>query len=53
MTRWFARTWFRIRMLRFRRAPVNPRASDGRFLSRKHWRLVQMGRDDLVERLQR
>jgi hypothetical protein len=42
MTRFLHRLIFRLRMLRFRRAPVNPRGPDGRFVSRRDWRLSKM-----------
>lgn len=42
MTRWLSRTWFRIRMMRFRRAPKNLRHASGQFRSLREWRLEQM-----------
>lgn len=37
-----ARLIFRLRMWRFPKAPANPRAPDGRFMSRRDWRLDRM-----------
>lgn len=37
-----ARLIFRLRMLRFPKAPTNPRAPDGKFISRRDWRLDRM-----------
>ncbi|MGN7930283.1 hypothetical protein [Sphingopyxis sp. 22461] len=37
-----ARLIFRLRMLRFPKAPTHPRAPDGRFVSRHEWRLAKM-----------
>ena len=42
MKRFLSRWAFRLRMARFPRAPRNPRSADGRFISRKAWRLEQM-----------
>lgn len=37
-----ARLIFRIRMMRFPKAPVHPRSPDGRYISRRDWRLARM-----------
>lgn len=42
MTRYLSRTWFRIRLMRYPKAPSHPRAPDGRYISRRDWRLGQM-----------
>lgn len=42
MMRWLSRIAFRIRVRRFPKAPVNPRAPDGKFISRRDWRLDRM-----------
>ena len=42
MTRFLSRTWFRLRMMRFRKAPANPRGPDGKYVSRRDWRLEKM-----------
>lgn len=42
MTRYLSRITFRIRMMRYPKAPANPRGTDGRFVSRRDWRLAQM-----------
>ena len=42
MTRFLSRTWFRLRMMRFRKAPANPRGPDGKYVSRRDWRIEQM-----------
>lgn len=42
--RWFTKLIFRIRMMRFPRAPQHPRSADGRYIKRTDWRLEQMRR---------
>lgn len=42
MKRLLSRWVWRLRMARFPRAPRNPRSADGRYISRKQWRLEQM-----------
>ena len=37
------RLWKWTMRLRFKRAPEHPRAANGRFISRRDWRLEQMG----------
>lgn len=37
------RLWKLTMRLRFKRAPEHPRAANGRYISRRDWRLEQMG----------
>lgn len=42
MKRLLSRWLFRLRMSRFPKAPVHPRDADGRYISRRMWRVQQM-----------
>jgi hypothetical protein len=42
MTRFLHRLIFRLRMLRYPKAPANPRGADGKYVSRRDWRLEKM-----------